>query len=153
MAEKTLINFVAVWDRVIKEFQCDLESIHGPDHWRRVEQSGLRIAASNGAIVDMVRLFAVFRDSRRQDDGEDLGHGERGAAYAASLRGTLFDLTDVRMKSLYEACRRHTHGELSEDPTIGACWDADRLDLTRVGYAPRAKFMSTKLGRNLCTEA
>ncbi len=145
----TPINFDAVWDRVIKDFQCDLDSIHGPAHWRRVEQNALRISATNSAVVDVVRLFAVFHDSRRESDSFDLGHGERGARYAAELRGDLFDLSDVHFELLQFACTWHTHGKLSGNPTIGACWDADRLDLTRIGEMPNAKYMSTELGRSL----
>jgi uncharacterized protein len=109
MTENISINFAAVWDHVIKELQCDPNSIHGPGHWRRVEQNALNIAASNGAIVEVVEL-------------------------------------------LQKACSWHTRGKLSEDPTIGACWDADRLDLTRIGETPKARFMSTALGRSLCSQ-
>lgn len=31
------------------------------------------------------------------------------------------------------ACRDHEFGRTSSDPTIGSCWDANRLDLDRVG--------------------
>jgi hypothetical protein len=31
----------------------------------------------------------------------------------------------------------------------GACWDADRLDLTRIGLRPEPRFMSTAVGRSL----
>jgi len=37
------------------------------------------------------------------------------------------------------------------DKTIGACWGADRLDLTRVGIEPSRRFMSTELGKRLCS--
>jgi uncharacterized protein len=150
MAEIVLINFDAVWTHVTKEFCCGHDSIHGPDHWQRVERNALKISASNGAIVDVVRLFAVFHDSRRENDGVDSEHGKRAAAYAASLRGVLFDLSDEHFKLLHYACRWHTDGKLSEDPTIGACWDADRLDLGRVGIVTKAELMSTHLGRSLC---
>jgi uncharacterized protein len=33
---------------------------------------------------------------------------------------------------------------VSEHPTIGTCWDADRLDLGRVGARPDPKYMSTE---------
>jgi uncharacterized protein len=114
-----------------------------------VELNALSIADSNGAIIDVVRLFALFHDSRRENDGVDFEHGERGAKYAARLRGTLFDLSDTHLELLQYACRWHAHGQLSDDPTIGACWDADRLDLTRIGITPKAEFMSTVLGRSL----
>ena len=147
MTKITSINFDALWDHVAKEFQCGLKSIHGPDHWLRVERKGLEIAASNGAIVELVRLFAVLHDSRRESDSFDLEHGERASRYAESLRGVFFSLSDPHFELLEYACVWHTHGYVSEDPTIGACWDADRLDLTRVGLAPLAEFMSTDLGR------
>jgi uncharacterized protein len=35
----------------------------------------------------------------------------------------------------------------SEVPTIGVCWDADRLDLTRVGIMPDPEFFSTAAGK------
>jgi len=150
MAKTNSINYDAVWEYVTTEFQCDRDSIHGPNHWRRVERNALKISASNGANIDVVRLFAVFHDSRRVNDSVDFGHGERGAKYAASLRGILFDLCDEHFEQLWYASVYHTNGQLSDDPTIGACWDADRLDLTRIGLTPRAKFMSTALGRRLC---
>src|SRR4030095_1966939 len=38
--------------------------------------------------------FALFHDSRRLNDGLDVGHGARGAQYAATLRDTDFALQD-----------------------------------------------------------
>jgi uncharacterized protein len=150
MAETIPINFDAVWEHVTKESQCDPDWIHGPDHWRRVERNALKISASNGANVDVVKLFAVFHDSRRVNDSVDFKHGEHGTKYAASLRGILFNLSVDHFKLLRYACVYHTNGQLSDDPTIGACWDADRLDLTRIGETPEARFMSTAIGRSLC---
>ncbi|MCA9794566.1 MAG: hypothetical protein KC910_22315, partial [Candidatus Eremiobacteraeota bacterium] len=43
----------------------------------------------------------------------------------------------------------HEKGRVSQDPTIGACWDADRLDLDRVGKAPDPDLMSTPTGKKL----
>ena len=50
---------------------------------------------------------------------------------------------------LHYACTWHTHGQLSSDPTIATCWDADRLDLGRVGMRPHADYMSTAKGKEL----
>ena len=152
MAEVIAIDFDAIWDHVTKAFQCDLHSIHGPAHWKRVERNGLKIAAGNRAVVEVVKLFAVFHDSRREHDGSDFNHGERGAKFAANLRGALFDLSDADFDLLQFACREHTNGLLSQNPTVGACWDADRLDLTRIGLTPQAEFMSTELGRRLASQ-
>jgi uncharacterized protein len=136
-------------ERVIREFQCDRESVHGPAHWNRVERNGLLIATRSGAVKEVVRLFALLHDSRRDHDGWDNTHGERAAVYAASLRGVMFDLSDDHFELLREACAWHTHGRLSKEPTIATCWDADRLDLGRVGMIPRAQFMSTAFGREI----
>ena len=142
-------NWQRIWEHVTREFQCDRDSIHGPSHWRRVERNGLLVATRSGAVEEVVRLFAVFHDSRREHDGWDDTHGSRGAAYAASLRGVLFDISDEHFELLHYACTWHTHGQLSDQPTIGTCWDADRLDLGRVGTQPEADYMSTGFGREI----
>jgi len=148
---KRTINWHRIWQHVTQEFQCDRNSIHGPSHWRRVERNGLLITTRSGAIEEVLRLFAVLHDSRREHDGYDTVHGSRAAAYAARLRGKLFDLSDKHFELLQYACQWHTHGQLNTDPTIGTCWDADRLDLGRVGMRPAPEFMSTQLGREIAT--
>jgi uncharacterized protein len=122
-------------------------SIHGPPHWARVEQFGLRLCETTGADRLVVRLFSIFHDCRRESDGLDPDHGSRGAEQARRLRGTLFELDDERFALLCEACGHHTDGKISTDPTIGTCWDADRLDLPRVGIIPDPKMLSTPAAR------
>jgi uncharacterized protein len=61
----------------------------------------------------------------------------------------LFQITDAQFDLLETACNWHTETTHHQDPTIGACWDADRLDLGRVGIIPDAKYMNTVLGRQL----
>jgi hypothetical protein len=50
---------------------------------------------------------------------------------------------------LETACVWHTEEKHHTDPTIGTCWDADRLDLGRVGMIPNARFMSTAFGKEI----
>lgn len=138
-----------IWERVTREFACEADSVHGPSHWRRVERNGLLVAAQSGAVEEVVRLFAVFHDARREHDGWDDTHGARGAEYALSLRGVLYELSDAHFELLHYACTWHTHGRLSDDPTIGTCWDADRLDLGRVGMQPAPEYMSTERAREI----
>lgn len=138
-----------LWQHVTREFRCGSDSVHGPSHWQRVERNGLLLAARTGAVEEVVRLFAVFHDARRVYDGWDDTHGAEGAAYAATLRGRLFDLSDEHFTLLHDACTWHTHGQLSDDPTIGTCWDADRLDLGRVCIDPSPRFMSTAFAREI----
>jgi uncharacterized protein len=150
-----MTDFAGLWRHVVDAFAGGPHSVHGPDHWRRVESNGLFLLQHaghpepDGAAVEVVRLFAVLHDSRREHDAFDDSHGAKAAAHAASLRGVYFELADEHFALLQHACVWHTHGLLHEDPTVGACWDADRLDLGRVGIAPHARFMSTAIGREV----
>lgn len=116
---------------------------HGRDHWLRVLQNAREIAAATGANLRVVELFAVLHDSQRQNENYDPEHGHRAAAYAVELRGRWFDLADDEMDLLIEACRFHSDGMTEADPTIQACWDADRLDLGRVGVRPDRRYLCT----------
>ena len=137
----------ALWRRVESDYLGDPLSVHGPEHWKRVERNGLAIAESSGADLVIVCLFAVLHDSRRTHDEWDLDHGEAAGRYAATLRSSLLDVSDARFETLVHACHWHAHGQLSEDPTIATCWDADRLDLPRVGIAPDPLYFSTEEGK------
>jgi len=143
------IDFDALWERVAKQYHGDIYSVHGPAHWQRVQQNGLLLASRTGADATVVRLFALFHDSQRINEGTDDGHGARGAAYAAELRGELYQLEDGPFALLHEACTWHTDRDFSDEPTIGTCWDADRLDLGRVGMIPNPDFMSTAFGKEI----
>lgn len=143
------IDFPLLWDRVTSQFKGDWASFHGPTHWRRVERNGLLLAKRTQANVNIVRLFAIFHDSRRLHDGWDEGHGARGAEFARELRGDAFDLVDDEFELLHYACTWHTDGTHHDNSTIATCWDADRLDLGRVGVIPDPKRMCTAIGREI----
>ena len=103
----------------------------------------MRLAKATGANVEVIQLFAVFHDSRRINEGVDTDHGRRGAELAAEMRGDLFDLADDEFALLRFACAHHTDGLVDADITIQTCWDADRLDLGRVGTMPEPKKLCT----------
>ena len=56
------------------------------------------------------------------------------------------DFTDEEVSLLESACRYHTTAHRTGNPTIDVCFDADRLDLGRVGILPDPKRMATKQG-------
>ncbi len=117
-----------------KQYKLPRDGVHGIGHWARVRENGLRIAATlSGVNSEVVELFAVFHDARRRNEGIDAGHGRRGARLAEKLRGALFDLSDEEFALLDVACRYHTDGRTDGNITVQTCWDADRLDLGRVG--------------------
>ena len=142
-------DFERLRERVIKDFSLPAASLHGPAHWCRVERNGLLLATRTGANKDIIRLFALFHDSRRESECYDRHHGARGAEYARQLHGNLFHLSDDDFEILHYACTCHTEGKHHDDPTIGTCWDADRLDLGRVCIIPSPEFMSTAFGREI----
>lgn len=94
----------------------------------------------------MARWFGVFHDAARHSEGTDARHGHRAVGLVDQYRSRL-GLTDTQLKLLQWACEHHASGQTTDDPTVGACWDADRLDLPRVGIQPQAKYLSTAAGR------
>ena len=138
-----------LWRIVMAQFRSPGYSVHGPDHWRRVERNSLLLASRTGADITVVRLFALFHDSRRENDGWDEGHGARGAEYAEKLRNSAYTLSDDSFELLRYACVWHTDQKHHDDPTVGTCWDADRLDLGRVGVIPDPAFMSTEFAKEI----
>jgi uncharacterized protein len=119
--------------------------IHGEQHWRTVCANGLWLAEPlDGADTFVIFLFALLHDSMRLNDSVDPQHGPRAAAFATELHGEgLLGTTPAQLESLRFACFEHTNGLVSKDPTVGCCWDADRIDLPRVGIWPDPALFST----------
>ena len=117
-------------------YQMDHNGFHGFAHWMRVLHNGRLLAETENANLKIVELFCLLHDTQRQNEDRDPEHGPRAADYARAIRGTLFDLKDDEMELLDEALRYHSDGYVEADITIQVCWDADRLDLGRVGIRP-----------------
>jgi uncharacterized protein len=129
--------------------------LHGLAHWWRVRHNGLLVADAMGASARVVTLFAIFHDSHRNDDGADRQHGPRAAAWLAQVRSgdrtaqgacdatfdTIGALADGEFAALATACELHTSAARHDDPTVAACFVADRLDLSRVGFRPDPRRM------------
>jgi uncharacterized protein len=145
MERSMLPDIALIVNAVLDEYVLPWDGYHGVAHWARVLENGLRLAPETGATVEVVKLFAVFHDSRRVNESTDPDHGFRGAELARALRGRLFDLPDHEFGLLHRACAGHTHERTHPDVTIQTCWDSDRLDLGRVGITPHPRY--------LCTEA
>lgn len=153
MDQETYQQFAALWDMVTKDFQQKKRySVHGPDHWRRVARNGLLIAEHSGADGTVVCLFALFHDSRRVNEVYDPGHGQRGAEFAKECRDEFFTISDEQFDLLYAACEGHTDQLYHSNPTIATCWDADRLDLGRVGNRPNPKYLNTDFAKMAARE-
>jgi uncharacterized protein len=135
-------------ERLRPRYRLDWHGIHGWHHWVRVRENGLRLAPATGADPLVVELFALFHDIGRHNDWSDPEHGRRGAAAAAELAGEIPGLDPGRLELLRYACAHHTDGTVESEPTIGTCWDADRLDLERAGIVPRPERLCTDAARD-----
>ena len=118
--------------------ECTLswEGIHGFQHWKRVRNNGLRLAHFTRARTDIVELFSIFHDLKRLNDDADPDHGKRAAEFIRTIQGYQILLADDDLELLCYACEFHTSGLTEADITVQTCWDADRLDLGRVGIRP-----------------
>ena len=122
---------------------------HGVHHWQLVGVTGAKLMPLvQGSDPEVVFWFALFHDSMRENDYVDPDHGRRGGELARELLEGRGLLSDEQLDDLIFACDHHTSARTSEDPTIGVCWDSDRLNLWRVGIEPDSRLMSTSPGRN-----
>ena len=136
---------------VVRERSTGIGShIHGELHWRTVGANGLWLAGSVDDVdIQVVVLFALLHDTMRQNDGHDPEHGRRAAAFADELHMEgMLGIAPSQLDVVMHACAEHADGTVSTDPTIGSCWDADRLDLPRVGVTPRPELFSTETARS-----
>lgn len=131
------------------QYRLAWRGIHGLPHWERVRDNGRRLAAATGADLVVVEFFAALHDGCRLDDGHDPEHGARAARLAEALVPDLVPgVTPRQLRRLAEACRTHTHGRSTDDPTVATCWDADRLDLLRVGVRPDPRYLVTAAAKD-----
>ena len=138
-----------LWLAIVGQFKLPRQSPHGPAHWMRVRHNGLLLAEKTGANRRVVELFAVFHDSCRENEHRDPAHGPNAAVLAHHyFEDGLFECTEHELETLLAACYGHTHQRHHPDPTIATCWDADRLDLPRVGIETAPHRLCTAAARS-----
>ena len=132
------------------QFRLNLQhGIHGVAHWSRVWYHGRKLAHSLDVNPSILAWFAFLHDSRRHNDNRDPLHGHRAADFALALRrdSVVRELSATEFEHLCEAMRLHSDGHTAGEAAIRVCWDADRLDLARVGIQPEPKRLCTPLAR------
>ena len=126
-----------------------IDGLHGLDHWQRVEKFGEFISKSTDADPEVLKLFAYTHDLGRVRDDEDPEHGFRSAEIVKDLYNKkIITLTKEQYDKLIYACSYHmvTLAE-SDDITIQACWDSDRLDLWRADIEPDPQYLYTEIAK------
>jgi uncharacterized protein len=124
-------------------FALSLDGLQGEAHWQRVCENGLHLAQRTGADAEIVELFAYLHDCQRQNDGWDQDHGHRAAEFVRTLHDSVLRLPPRKLESLIYACSYHSDGLTEADVTVQTCWDADRLDLGRIGIEPDPQRLCT----------
>ena len=118
----------------------------------RVEENGHLLADATGADKEVISYFAYLHDCQRWNDFDDPEHGPRAAVYAQNHRH-LIDLNNDQFTILKRACSGHTHampkGQAGIHKTLAACWDADRLDIGRVGVEIDPRYLFSNFAKDL----
>lgn len=138
--------------RVVHRVMADSTALalphHGPQHWLNVASMGHRLAEAEGVDPLFCEIFGLLHDCQRLEDGHDPYHGDRAAEYAKSI-GTLLCLGTRKFKKLIEALTWHDDQVHHPDVQIGCCWDADRLDLPRVGIRTDPRYLNTETAKRI----
>ncbi len=139
------------WRELVHEtisgFHLDVNGIHGAPHWSRVLANGIRLSETTGANIKVITAFALLHDCQRENDGFDPEHGLRGAQHGRLVRELMPSISDIEFDLFYEAAEFHSEGLVDGDITIQTCWDADRLDLYRVGIYPDPQRLCTEVAK------
>ncbi len=123
---------------------------HGIKHWVRVWANAELLCAHYNVDPTVPCWFAFLHDSQRDNEGSDPWHGPRAARFAWELwNAKKLPLSPGQMNQLDTALLQHSEG-YNDAPCqiVAICWDADRLDLGRVGIVPDPKRLCTQHARH-----
>jgi len=133
---------------LLKEFKLEWNGLHGLHHWMRVHDNGLWIASQDESInKNVVMLFGITHDACRTEEHGEQEHGSNASRLVEKLQGEFFELEREELELLSYACLMHPYPIVSYEPTVGACWDADRLELTRAGIKVNPRYLSTTIAK------
>ncbi|MDT8284120.1 MAG: HD domain-containing protein [Thermovirgaceae bacterium] len=126
---------------------CRGLGLHGISHLRRVAILSGRLAGAVGEDVESAVVMGFLHDCARRNDGTDLEHPHDSAVLARGLIERFFPHLDV--DRICDAIEGHADGEVTTDPLTACLWDADRLELKRIGRTIDLDLLSTKVAKRL----
>jgi uncharacterized protein len=157
--------------RAVHPFARFESVLHGPAHWARVHRFAkvlLRREQVPAEAQTCVLLFAWLHDLAREDDEGTRTHAVDGATQLDRILPAIDEPLSVDQREILRgAIHYHSDGMLAHEAvqaglfervtwptdlvalTVACCWDADRLDLPRVGIAPDPALMSTSSWRDV----
>ena len=147
------------------EYRCCEGSTHGRQHWAQVHKLVLALSEQlqlKPWAQACVEVFAWTHELARKNDATEEQHSLESSEYFLRISSRIFPELDTRQRKLIAlAIAHHADGTTAwehildkgnpiadlEDSCLadilGCCWDADRLDLLRMGVIPESKIMST----------
>ena len=129
----------------------EMGTTHGVNHWDRVAKFGEMLYV-DGVDMNVVVAVAYLHDVERRNNYIDDGHGQRASMLVDRIRHDyLRDFNDEQVSLLKRACELHTIRHRTGNNTIDTCFDADRLDLLRVGITPDPERMATRKGAEIAS--
>lgn len=133
-----------LFDIIKSQYKLDInKGYHGVTHWNRVAKIGSELAKMTGANPEVVDYFSLLHDCCRENEDKEPEHGYNAVVFCIKNK-SLIELADKDFGRLMVAIGGHPGGMISKDMTIATCWDADRLDLGRVGQIPDKLYLSTR---------
>ncbi len=148
MKKKTILETAKRAEELLVPFcTCRGLVLHGVSHLRRVAILSGRLANAVGEDVESAVVMGFLHDCARSNDGNDTEHGHESAFLARGLIERFYPHLDV--DRICEAIAGHADGEVTIDPLTACLWDADRLELKRIGRTIDLDLLSTKVARRL----
>lgn len=152
---KVFSEYSSLLEEIKENFKIDFYGDHGIYHWYFVYKNTQLLSQYYNIETNIFMLFSILHDSKRIDEFNDKNHSKRAALYVQTLyeNGRL-KLSELDLQRLIFACENHTkivdiESDLLKDLVVQVCLDSDKLDLTRVGIKPKAKYMLTSYAKSL----
>lgn len=135
-------------ERIVFSAHPMKEGLHGIEHVRKAAENARILAGAECPdFYDDAVLGAYLHDIGRTEDGAGNLHAISGAKIAEKMLKKHWSHLDC--ERIVYAIRYHADGLVSDDPLVGAIWDADRLELGRVGIPMSAVKFSTKTAKEM----
>ncbi len=148
MKKEKIVEIARQAEELLAPFcTCGGLVLHGVSHLRRVAILSGRLANAVGEDVESAVVMGFLHDCARRNDKNDIEHARDSEVLARGLVERFYPHLDV--DRICEAIAGHADGEVTSDPFTGCLWDADRMELKRIGRTIDLDLLSTKVAKRL----